>query len=244
MENMTSDKPIVIVPPTPKDPVPAPRGFFDLTPEEMIHQAVRNANLIKDIIKKQKLSKMIQGREYVEVVGWTLAGALVGISAKETRVEELADKSYIGFVDLISVRTGAVVGGASSLCSAREKRWKSADDYARRSMAVTRATGKAYRISPVASIMALAGYETTPFEEMPLEPFPQHQDQNNSKAKTPPQAEPYDSKNTTHANRLKAGLEKRGIAEEHWADIEDAMEGKSPSILDTLLKERGLYATQ
>jgi hypothetical protein len=43
--------------------------------------------------------------------------------------------------------------------------WGSRPKYARRSMAVTRATGKAFRIS-FSWIMSLAGYATTPAEEM------------------------------------------------------------------------------
>ena len=50
-----------------------------------------------------------------------------------------------------------------------ERRWNNADEYAVRSMAVTRATGKACRLS-FSPIMALAGKATTPAEEMPEEP--------------------------------------------------------------------------
>ena len=56
-------------------------------------------------------------------------------------------------------------GGASALCGMDEPKWASKPDYARRSMAVTRATGKAYRLG-FSWIMELAGYASTPAEEM------------------------------------------------------------------------------
>jgi hypothetical protein len=47
-----------------------------------------------------------------------------------------------------------------------EPTWAKRPGYARRSMAVTRATGKAFRLG-FSWIMTLAGYEVTPAEEMP-----------------------------------------------------------------------------
>lgn len=62
---------------------------------------------------------------------------------------------------------GRVVGRADALCTRSEKRgpWKSADDYARLSMAQTRATAKALK-GPLGFVISLAGYQTTPAEEM------------------------------------------------------------------------------
>ena len=81
----------------------------------------------------------------------------------------ITDGSYEAKVDLILIATGKVIGGASALCGMDEKRWVKADRYARRSMAITRATGKAYRLA-FAWIVAMAGYEPTNAEEMPFEP--------------------------------------------------------------------------
>ena len=63
---------------------------------------------------------------------------------------------------------GAVVGAADAQCLRSENNWKTRDDYALRSMAQTRAAAKALRM-PLGFIMALAGYEATPAEEMPAE---------------------------------------------------------------------------
>jgi hypothetical protein len=59
-----------------------------------------------------------------------------------------------------------VISRASAECGAPgEERWHDADDYAKRSMAATRATSKACRLA-FSWIMTLAGYEATPAEEI------------------------------------------------------------------------------
>lgn len=63
---------------------------------------------------------------------------------------------------------GACISRASAECG-EEKPWNTRARYARRSMAQTRATGKACRLA-FSWVMSLAGYEPTPFEEMPSEP--------------------------------------------------------------------------
>ncbi len=61
---------------------------------------------------------------------------------------------------------GRVVGSAEAMCSRSETTWANRDDYALRSMAQTRATSKAMR-QPLGFVMALAGFDPTPAEEMP-----------------------------------------------------------------------------
>ena len=53
-------------------------------------------------------------------------------------------------------------------CGTDEKTWASRARYARRSMALTRATAKASRLA-FSWVMVLAGYEPTPSEEIPEE---------------------------------------------------------------------------
>ena len=59
-----------------------------------------------------------------------------------------------------------MIGAAEAECMRDEKRWCTADDYAVRSMAQTRAASKALKM-PLGFVFAMAGYETTPAEEMP-----------------------------------------------------------------------------
>lgn len=171
--------------------------FFAATPKDQVKMASEMAEVLSDIITKQKLFSEISGKKYVKVEGWQTLGTFLGITARESRVNRLDDGSYEAFVDLIKFSDGTIVGGASALCSTNEKRWGNADEFARRSMAITRATGKAYRCS-FAWIVTLAGYEPTPEEEMP--------------ASMPRKSEEVDQKITAeHIVKLIALTKKQGI---------------------------------
>lgn len=144
---------------------PKQLSIFDMSPKGKIVYATEIANELYKVIEKQKLYSNIQGKKYIKAEGWATLGTMLNVLPKEERVIEQEDGSFEAWVNLISP-TGMVVGGASALCGMDEARWRSANRYARRSMAITRATGKAYRLT-FAFIPAMAGYEVTPAEEMP-----------------------------------------------------------------------------
>lgn len=148
---------------------PAAQNFLGAsTPQGLVNHAGEIAKPLCDVIQKQKLFSTISGRQYVRVEGWQTLGNMLGILPREREVKELADGSYEAFVDLVNVATGHTVAGGSAICGTDEKRWAAADKYARRSMAITRATGKAYRLA-FGWIMTMAGYEATPAEEMTIQ---------------------------------------------------------------------------
>jgi hypothetical protein len=66
---------------------------------------------------------------------------------------------------LVIRRGEHVFGEAEALCSRKEARWGRADDYAIKSMAITRATSRAYK-QAAGWVIALAGYEATPAAEV------------------------------------------------------------------------------
>jgi len=139
----------------------------------LIQQASAIASELAKIIKTKKLSSRIQGREFVHVEGWSTMGAMLGVLPREVPDGTIRheDGSYEATVELIRINDGAIIGRASALCGVDEKdrkgklTWGNRPEYARRSMAITRATGKAYRLG-FSWIMALAGYEPTPAEEI------------------------------------------------------------------------------
>ncbi len=137
-------------------------------PSELVKEAAEIATVLGKIIDDKCLFTTIKGRKHVHVEGWTTLGAMLGIVPIEESSVELPDGSYEGKVKLVRVRDGVQLGGASALCGMDEETWSVRDRYARKSMATTRATGKAFRLG-YSWIMVLAGYEPTPFEEMPLE---------------------------------------------------------------------------
>ena len=139
-------------------------GMLDVAPEQVVNRATKIANALADVIKQKGLSTRIRQKDYVRVEGWSTLGAMIGVLPKEKHVNPI-DNGYEAYVDLVSASDGVVIGGASAICTRDEKNWKDRDEFAVRSMAITRATGKAYRLG-MAWIMELAGYAGTPAEEM------------------------------------------------------------------------------
>lgn len=207
-----------------KDTPLAP-SMFDMAPRAMVAYATEVANVLSDVIEKQKLYSNIGGKKHVMVEGWNTMGCFLGILPKERDVRRMENGSYEAFVDLVNARTGAIVGGASHICSIDEARWGKADEYARRSMSVTRATGKAYRLG-YSWVMKLAGYEPTPFEEMPepeAQPSPVR-----TKTTTMGKAgagSVYDNNNTAHQNIVVEKI-KATVDEIYWPEIGAALHGK------------------
>lgn len=139
--------------------------FNAATPEAVLEQATAQARVLKDVIVKQGLSTNIQGKEHVNVEGWTTLGSMLGVFPVVEWVNPLeGGKGYVARVEARTL-TGAVVGAAEAICSRDERSWKNRDDYALASMAQTRATSKALRL-PLGFVMQLAGYSPTPAEEM------------------------------------------------------------------------------
>ena len=127
------------------------------------------AKTLKTFIIEQELYTNISGKNYVHVEGWQFAGAVMGMSAVVTKVERLEFESAEGEVkyraEVEIVKDGDVIGSGIAICSNRETKKRSFDEYAVASMAQTRAIGKAYR-NLLGWLMKLAGYEAIPSEEM------------------------------------------------------------------------------
>ena len=109
----------------------------------------------------------IQGKNYPKVEWWTAAGAALGLFPYEVScTKEHRPDGYV-YEAIVEVRRGSTtIGRGSAICSTDEKRWGHADEYAVRSMAITRATGKAYRIG-LSFLAVMSGLEATPAEEIP-----------------------------------------------------------------------------
>lgn len=181
-------------------PAPPPSLFRTDDPIEIIEKATRVANALKAVIVQQGLFKAINGREHVLVEGWTTLGSMLGVVPVATwsRPMDLVTKYDVEVIHYewvngrkrekgrshytveghdwearVEARTmdGRTIGGAEAMCSRNEHTWSKRDDYALRSMAQTRAVSKALR-GPLGFIVALAGYATTPAEEMPIDDMP------------------------------------------------------------------------
>lgn len=135
-------------------------------PSELLATATTIAGELARLIEDRGLANKIGTRKYVRVEGWTTLIAMLGVTAREVSVQEQDDGSFVAVVELARVSDGVVIGRGSALCSPAEAKWRGRDAYAIRSMATTRATGKACRLA-FSWIVTLAGFDPTPAEEIP-----------------------------------------------------------------------------
>ena len=151
----------------PYEPAPLPTLFGTSDPRRALEKMSEVATVLVEVIKDRKLFARISGHEHITAEGWTTLGGMLGVVPVVvwTRPNETND----GYLARVEARTldGRVVGAAESECSRAERHWKRADPYAIRSMAQTRAIGRALR-APLGQIVVLAGYEPALAEEMPV----------------------------------------------------------------------------
>lgn len=121
---------------------------------------------LKRFIVSEKLYVNIQGKNYVLVEGWLFAGGSLGLTATIESCDRLEREGEISYRAVAVVYSGErIVSRGFAVCSDKESKKKSFDEYAVASMAQTRAIGKAYRML-LGWLMKMAGYEGTPAEEM------------------------------------------------------------------------------
>lgn len=125
------------------------------------------ANNLKEMIVKNNLSTPLRGKNYVNVEGWQVAGAFTGLFPVVELVENQSEGTKYKYRAEVSLRDkeGNKVGYGVAICSNQESGKSSFDEYAIASMAQTRAVGKAFRMK-IGWLLKIAGYETTPTEEM------------------------------------------------------------------------------
>jgi len=147
-----------------------PVGLLDTqTPDETVAAASVYAKALAGVIEKQKLYTVISGKQHVRVEGWQLLATMLNLRPNVVWSRPL-ENGWEARVEVYD-REGAIRGSGEAMCTREEKRWKTAEEYAIRSMAQTRAISKAVK-GPAGFVVQLAGYEATPAEEMPDEPAP------------------------------------------------------------------------
>lgn len=133
----------------------------------VVTAAVGQAEILKRAIVEQGLSTRIQGREHINVEGWQLVLALNNVHPVITRSDPIVrDDGVVGYEAQCELRDGVlVVGSGWGMCTRDERTWAKRDEYALRSMAETRAIGKACR-NRFGFLAKIAEFEATPQEEM------------------------------------------------------------------------------
>ena len=121
------------------------------------HMAAKCSHLVMDL----------RGKKYPLVEWWTTVGSGLGLFPVEVSSTRLNRSDEIVYEAVVEVRRfGQVVTKASAIASSKERSSWASNEFSIKSMATTRATGKAYRL-PLGWLARLAGLEPTPADEMP-----------------------------------------------------------------------------
>lgn len=164
---------VQVVVATPMQPTvqPAPRQELILEgdPEKQLEFAHKAATALMKRVNGKKRQVVINGKQYLEFGDWQTLARFFGATVGTEWTQPIMDSSnkLIGFeARAIVTQNGQVISSAEARCMRSEKRWGTADEYAVNSMAQTRASAKALR-NGFGWVAELAGYSSTPAEEMP-----------------------------------------------------------------------------
>jgi hypothetical protein len=197
--------------------IAAPQSIsvFDCTPKEMLVRVTDVANTLKDVITQQGFEVKIGAGRHLKVEGWSTLGMMMGFMPREKSVIANDDGSFTAEVEIVNVANNKVIGCGSGLCGdPSDSHWPKKPAHARRSMAITRATGRAYRLG-MGWIVTLAGYSPTPAEEMPENPI-----------QAQPTTKKFDMGNEDHCSQLASYLTAKKVSIKKWQRIETIMNGK------------------
>jgi hypothetical protein len=149
------------------EPTLAAPGLFGTSDPVGVIERVRTvARALDDVIRDRKLSTKIGGGEHVNIEGWRLLGAMLGVFSRTVSVDEV-DNGWRARVEVCTL-DGQIVSAAESECLRGERKWRNADDFAVMGMAQTRAASRAFR-QALGFVVELAGYSATPADEMPAD---------------------------------------------------------------------------
>lgn len=147
-----------------------PQFKMNQSPAQIIEEAGIAAKMLMELVRQNNWSKKIGQGEHLELEAWLTLGKFYGLTArtKEGSVKHVEFGKAQGFEaysEIVDTKTGFVVGGAESMCLDDEANWRNKPLFTLKSMAQTRAAGKAFR-QMLSWVVVLAGFRPTPAEEM------------------------------------------------------------------------------
>ena len=166
METQESVMPAVY----PNGPIESANGtaLFSHDPEQAFVEAQRIVNVVAQRCTGPGYLVNIRGKQYPKIEWWTTVSASLGLFPQVLFAQRLDRDDEIAYEAKVAVyRQNQIVASGEAMCSSKEERWSHADEYAIKSMAITRASGKAYRI-PLSFLAVMAGLEATTAEEIPV----------------------------------------------------------------------------
>ena len=138
-------------------------------PTEIVAGAKVGAQALTAIIQQKPKKVIINGEQYIEFEDWQTVGQFFGVGVRTGDAEPVQINGIDGAkasAELIHLASGNIIGGAEAYCMRDEQKWQNKPWYQLASMAQTRAGAKALR-NRFAWVVVLAGFKTTPAEEMP-----------------------------------------------------------------------------
>lgn len=151
-------------------------AIFSRTPEKALQEMETLVITMNRKCTDHKFIAEIKGKSYPRLEWWTTIGSILGLHPVTVRSRRLERNTAIVYESRVEVRyRDRTVAAGEALCSSEESTWANADEYAIKSMAITRATGKAYRI-PLSHLAVMAGLNPTNAEEVPVEDNRRKQD--------------------------------------------------------------------
>jgi hypothetical protein len=153
----------------PNGPTESTNGtaLFSQDPERAFVEAQRIVSVVSQRCTGPGYLVNIRGKQYPKIEWWTTVSASLGLFPQVVFAQRLERDGEIAYEAKVAVyRQNQIVASGEAMCSSKEERWSHADEYAIKSMAITRASGKAYRI-PLSFLAVMAGLEATPAEEIP-----------------------------------------------------------------------------
>ena len=143
------------------------QALFSHDPDQAYREAQRLVSVVASKCTGPGYLVNIRGKQYPKIEWWTSVSASLGLFPRVLYSKRLDREDEVAYEAKVEVhRNGQIIASGEAMCSNREDRWRNADEYAIKSMSITRASGKAYRI-PLSFLAVMAGLEVTPAEEMP-----------------------------------------------------------------------------
>ena len=165
----TQDSVLDVVHPIQPTSIDNHRALFSHDPEQAYQEAQRLVNVVASRCTGPGYLVNIKGRNYPKIEWWSSVSASLGLFPRVVYSKRMDRDDEIAYEAKVEVhRNGNVIASGEAMCSNREERWKNADEFAIKSMSITRASGKCYRI-PLSFLAVMAGLEVTSAEEMSAE---------------------------------------------------------------------------
>lgn len=205
------------------EPPRAPLNLFGTSdPVEVVAKATRVADALKAVVVAKKLVANIQGKEYLTVEAWTTLGSMLGLYPFTEWSRPLEDGRGWEARVIVRTRDGVEIAAAEAMCTRDERSWKNRDDYALRSMAMTRAVSKAMRL-PLGFIAVLSGFEPLPADEVPKGGFqdtsPARRAPAAREAPKRPPAEDDEARRKRGLAQIHILMQERGVSEKLYREL-------------------------